>query len=595
MMGTYGGIQISEDGGASWYASGFSQCAASIAIDTAGAEPHNIYMTSGDFTSVTRYVYSANSISPKFTLSGYVRDGVGDPIEGADVIVVGYGGTISLIDGSYSISNIPYGTYDVTVSFPATDCSPQPLSLDIHSDVVQDFLCSSSIFAASGHVYNGVTLDPIEGIYVVNGSSFDITDVSGFYSLPTLAGSPYNIYPLVPSGSLVVPTSYSGTAPAGNLTDLDFNISEVCTTEWKEWCTDVVVGDETTYTATSSGMYARTTCCSETSECVSDDPILVYIGPSGGLPDAGANSAICSDDPPQALAGFTPVGGIWSGTGIVDPSGIFDPTGLPLGDYILTYTTSCGADTRTMSVVDCSIPAEAGPDQDICSNAEAFALTGFSPPGGTWSGIGITDPSGIFDPQVAQAASDPPYVLTYTYGTKSDTKTINILYVTTPSIYGTVDIDEHSIFLHVAPETYASYQWSLDGSPIPGATSTTIQITESGVYTIDVVAANGCPASFSTPVAIIGTPSFSGETICVGELLVPIVSVINVPVCQGSMSFVTEVRSSMPAGKYSIEYEAGIDIHMHEVGEWLYMGCNSKTIVYDAPPHLGMGDNPNEV
>lgn len=58
--------------------------------------------------------------------------------------------------------------------------------------------------------------------------------------------------------------------------------------------------------------------------------------------------------------------------------------------------------------------------------------------------------------------------------------------------------------------SYYSYQWYLDGSPIPGATDPSYVITEDGTYGLIATGANGCSSNFT----------FSDETIC-SELLDP--------------------------------------------------------------------------
>ena len=165
--------------------------------------------------------------------------------------------------------------------------------------------------------------------------------------------------------------------------------------------------------------------------------------------------------------------------------------------------------------------------------------------------------------------------------------------ITAPAITETIDVGGSSIILTVAP-SYDSYQWYLDDVIIDGETAIAISVTASGTYRVDVTDELGV-ATGSITVEIVGAPSFSGETVCVDDQVLETIPVNNaMPTCQGSMQFTTIARASMPAGKYSIEYDTGIDIHMHNTGEWLYMGCNSKTLVYDAPPHLGLGGNPND-
>ena len=165
--------------------------------------------------------------------------------------------------------------------------------------------------------------------------------------------------------------------------------------------------------------------------------------------------------------------------------------------------------------------------------------------------------------------------------------------ITVPTITESLSEDGASVVLTVSP-SYDSYQWYLDGAIVEGETAITISVTVSGTYRVDVTNELG-DSTASTEVDIASSPSFSGETVCTDDQVLETIPPNNaLPTCQGSMQFTTAARASMPAGKYSIEYDAGIDIHMHNVGERLYMGCDSKTLVYDAPPHLGLGGNPND-
>ena len=53
--------------------------------------------------------------------------------------------------------------------------------------------------------------------------------------------------------------------------------------------------------------------------------------------------------------------------------------------------------------------------------------------------------------------------------------------------------------------SYASYQWNLNGAPIPSGTAQTFNATQSGVYTVTVVDTNGCTGtSISTNVVVTG-------------------------------------------------------------------------------------------
>jgi PKD repeat protein len=53
--------------------------------------------------------------------------------------------------------------------------------------------------------------------------------------------------------------------------------------------------------------------------------------------EAGANRVACLDDVPLQLTGFAPVGGVWTGAGITDPSGIFNTQVTTVGTHLLYY------------------------------------------------------------------------------------------------------------------------------------------------------------------------------------------------------------------------------------------------------------------
>ncbi len=53
--------------------------------------------------------------------------------------------------------------------------------------------------------------------------------------------------------------------------------------------------------------------------------------------DAGPDRSACLDDNPLLLSGFTPAGGVWSGTGITNPTGVFTPSVAGVGTHVLYY------------------------------------------------------------------------------------------------------------------------------------------------------------------------------------------------------------------------------------------------------------------
>jgi Malectin domain/Putative Ig domain/Secretion system C-terminal sorting domain/Ig-like domain CHU_C associated len=165
-----------------------------------------------------------------------------------------------------------------------------------------------------------------------------------------------------------------------------------------------------TYTLSAGG------CSSVDTETIKVDPI-----PDATITPAGP---FCTGTAPFTLTAAT-VGGTWSGSGITNASlGIFNPSIAGPGSHVISYTVTKGAcisvDTETILVPDAKITA-AGP---FCVTGLPVNLTSFTP-GGTWSGVGITNASlGTFNPSVAGAGS---HVVTYSISgtcTTTDMETI---------------------------------------------------------------------------------------------------------------------------------------------------------------------------
>jgi uncharacterized protein (TIGR02145 family) len=141
-----------------------------------------------------------------------------------------------------------------------------------------------------------------------------------------------------------------------------------------------------------------------------------------------AFTPVCVDAPAFALTGGNPAGGSYSGTGVA--GGIFDPAAAGVGSHIITYTytdvngcTNTATNTITVNTLPVVTLAAFSP---VCVSAPPFALTGGSPPGGTYSGPGVA--GGIFTPSVAGVGT---HTMTYTYTdasgcTNSTTNTITV-------------------------------------------------------------------------------------------------------------------------------------------------------------------------
>jgi PKD repeat protein len=132
--------------------------------------------------------------------------------------------------------------------------------------------------------------------------------------------------------------------------------------------------------------------------------------------DAGINQTYCDTNLVVQLTGFTPTGGIWTGSNITS-GGAINLGPLTPGNYKYYYTytdgNGCDAVDSIEVIITAPTPSNAGIDFSVCINAAAVALNGL-PAGGVWSGSGITGNS--FNPTTAGVGSWP---LSYTYGTGS--------------------------------------------------------------------------------------------------------------------------------------------------------------------------------
>jgi hypothetical protein len=134
---------------------------------------------------------------------------------------------------------------------------------------------------------------------------------------------------------------------------------------------------------------------------------------------------LCEDDGPVDISAYgTPAGGVFSGTGITDPSGIFDPTGLN-GTYAITYTIDSAActftDVENQVVNPLPIVTISNLDAVHCEDDVLDDDFDYTPASSTGTGIFSGVPAGITDIGDGTAIYDPnstglgSFVLEYTF------------------------------------------------------------------------------------------------------------------------------------------------------------------------------------
>tara|TARA_R110002050_G_scaffold221441_1_gene357332 strand:- start:130787 stop:134845 length:4059 start_codon:yes stop_codon:yes gene_type:complete len=142
----------------------------------------------------------------------------------------------------------------------------------------------------------------------------------------------------------------------------------------------------------------------------SSEVISVTAPPTVNLPSYTAS--ICSASTAFNLTGGTPIGGTYTGTGVTNNS--FDPAVAGLGSHLMTYTytdsNGCsGTDTASIIVVT-GLPTSLGTFTGVCANSPIVTLTGGTPAGGRYTGLGVDTTAGTFDPSIAGAGT---HTITY--------------------------------------------------------------------------------------------------------------------------------------------------------------------------------------
>lgn len=280
------------------------------------------------------------------------------------------------------------------------------------------------------------------------------------------------------SDSVIMTVLNPSVANAGNDTTVCVNSPQfncIGTPAGGSWSGSALITPAGIFVPSAVGTY-NVTYTYGLATCLTTDVKVITVN---ALPvvAAGANQSMCIDAPPFNLAGASPAGGLWSGTGITSAMlGTFDPAVAGAGTFVLTYTytdpvTNClNSAGKTITVNPLPV-VNAGGDQTLCNQMIPYTLTGYSPAGGSWSGTGVTL-AGVFTPGVAGAGT---FTLTYTYTngngcTNSDSV---VMTVVNPAIANAGNDTAVCI---------GSPQFQCIGTPAGGSWSGSALVTPGGIF-----------------------------------------------------------------------------------------------------------------
>lgn len=260
------------------------------------------------------------------------------------------------------------------------------------------------------------------------------------------------------------------------------------------------------------GTHTLTYTFSNGNGCTNTDTIqMTVVAPA--VAQAGVDDTICLNTGIVTLTGFTPAGGTWSGPGVAGNT--FDPSVAGVGTHTLTYTYGAGtcltSDTKTVHVHPIPV-VNAGSAETVCVSTPAYSLAGYSPAGGTWSGAGITNAAGTFDPSTAGVGA---HTLTYTYTdpvtncTNTAVKSVVVGALPVPAFANPLQVCEGSPVSFTDNSTGAvAYYWSFGDGGLSSVQNPVYTYADTGTYTVQLIAETpyGCLDSITGTIEVYEPP-----------------------------------------------------------------------------------------
>lgn len=220
------------------------------------------------------------------------------------------------------------------------------------------------------------------------------------------------------------------------------------------------------------------------------------------------------------LTGGAPLGGSYVGSNVVE--GVFKPTSF--GNYSISYSVSsldgCQITVSRDILVHRLDSATLAEFLDVCFDSPIVELTGGSPAGGYYSGLGVSGAG--FNPASAGVGT---HVVKYQYlndfqCASEAAATITVRALPIPIFSGLLD-SSHCMgdTVQLVVEDFASFRWYLNGLEIPYETSNVLMVSQPGEYNVEVKDSNSCSGSSAsvvikmelspTPnISVVGSTSF---------------------------------------------------------------------------------------
>ena len=366
-----------------------------------------------------------------------------------------------------------------------------PTFTGLAADYCEDAAVVTLVGAPTGGLFSGSGItasdfDPSTAASGANDIEYRITDANGCENF-VINSTTINTLPSITISGLA--SAYCVDAPAATLTATPTGTGGV-------WSGAVNASVE--FEASVSGVGNHTVYYefTDANGCVNMDSAITLVN---ALPVVAVTTLadVCFDEPNFMPIGATPVGGTWTGAGVM--SNYFNAATAGAGSHYLTYTftdaNGCiNLDSTTQVVNALPVLTVTGFASNYCDNDDADTLIA-SPLGGTFYGSGLT--ANVFDPTASNTGTlNILYMYTDANGcfnSLSSTTNVNISPIVDLGSDNTVCEDASAIL--DAGNTGSTFVWNT------GATTQTINIDTTGygigtyTYSVLVTDANGCANS----------------------------------------------------------------------------------------------------
>jgi trimeric autotransporter adhesin len=433
---------------------------------------------------------------------------------GSSTTVTGVATGTSII--SYIVANGCYATRVVTVNLLPSGITGGTVVCAGGSTITLSDVVGGGTWSSSSGGIATVTPGPSSTTTVTGVGAGTVTIT---YSLSTGCNATYIVTVLAQPTAIITPMGSLDICPGG-FVSLTANTGILLTYQWSIGGAPIPGATASTYTATTGGSYtvkvtAGTTGCSQTSApaVVTIRAVTATITVPGGTTTACASPGVTMNAGPAGMTyqwqlGTTAIGGATAST----------YTGSVTGTYnvIVTNTFGC-SDTASQAITINPSPANTvtlSGSLSFCGG-DSVVITGTTGAGYTYqwhNTAGII--AGATNPAYTARVSGTYWVV-ITNSTGCSTPSVNNIVAVTPAPVFTVTPSGVTTFcaggnvtMTVSPTAGFTFQWYLNGTPIPGANLSSYTAASTGNYSVKVTSTGTGCSIFSpvTPVASITSP-----------------------------------------------------------------------------------------